>query len=74
MSGRRLTQLRPQWTASPDSIGANETGSIYPYLVLLTALVVKAVWWVVQPMIPYVIVGLGLVWIIGFVLYRRTRW
>lgn len=43
------------------------------WLILLTAVTVKVVWWVVAPMLPFVLVGLLLVWIYGWILYRR-RW
>ncbi|WP_163512230.1 hypothetical protein [Fodinicola acaciae] len=42
-------------------------------LVLLTAVVVNVVWWTIEPMLPYVLVGLLTVWIFGFII-RRWRW
>lgn len=42
-------------------------------LVLLTAVTAYVVWNVVEPMLPYVLVGLLLVWLYGFLWYRR-RW
>lgn len=42
-------------------------------LFLLLALVVNVVWWTIKPMLPYVLVGLCLVWIFGFIVLRRTR-
>ncbi len=44
------------------------------FLILLTAVVVRVVWWVLAPMLPYVLVGLCIVWIFGFVIRRSTRW
>jgi hypothetical protein len=44
------------------------------FVILLTALVVKVVWWVLQPMLPYVLVGLVIVWIFAFVIRRGRRW
>jgi len=43
-------------------------------LILLTALVVKVVWWVLEPALPWVLIGLGIVWIYGFILRGRSRW
>jgi putative flippase GtrA len=41
---------------------------------ILFAVTVRVLWWAVEPMIPYFIVGLALVTIVGFVVHRKTRW
>jgi hypothetical protein len=41
---------------------------------ILFAVTVRVLWWVVEPMIPYFIVGLVLVTLAGFVIHRKTRW
>jgi hypothetical protein len=38
------------------------------------AVAIRILWWAVEPMIPYFIVGFVLISIVGFVVYRRTRW
>lgn len=42
--------------------------------VLLAAFAVKAVWWVVAPMMPYLIGALVVVVVMGFIYHRMTRW
>lgn len=41
---------------------------------ILFAVTIRVLWWTVEPMIPYAIVGLVLVGIAGFVYHRKTRW
>lgn len=41
---------------------------------LLVAITIQVLWWTVEPFIPYLIVGLVLVGIGGFVYHRKTRW
>lgn len=40
---------------------------------LLLAVTVRVLWWTVEPMVPYFVVGLVIVTIFGFVYYRSTR-
>lgn len=41
---------------------------------LLGALAIKVVWWVVAPLVPYLISGLVVVVAMGFIYHRMTRW
>lgn len=41
---------------------------------LMAAVVIRVLWWSVEPLIPYLIGALALVTGIGFVYYRITRW
>jgi hypothetical protein len=41
--------------------------------VLLVAVTVRVLWFVVEPLLPYVLVGLVLVTIFGFMFYRVWR-
>ena len=41
---------------------------------ILFAVTIRVLLWAVEPFIPYLIVGLVLVGIYGFVYYRTTRW
>lgn len=41
---------------------------------ILFVLLVKLLWWVVQPMIPLLVIIAALVWIFGFIFNRRRRW
>lgn len=41
---------------------------------LLLAITIRVLWWSIEPMVPYLIVGLVLVTIGGFVYYRKTKW
>ncbi|HEV2639398.1 MAG TPA: hypothetical protein VGX23_29945 [Actinocrinis sp.] len=41
---------------------------------LLAAFAVKVVWWVVAPLVPYLIAALIVVVVMGFIYHRMTRW
>ena len=41
---------------------------------LLAALCIRVVWWTIAPMIPYVTGALVVVTILGYIMYRATRW
>ncbi|MEC3978169.1 hypothetical protein [Amycolatopsis sp. H20-H5] len=41
---------------------------------ILLAVTVQILWWTIEPLVPYLVVGLVLVSIFGFVYYRKTRW
>ena len=41
---------------------------------LLAAFAVKVVWWVVAPLIPYLVSALVVVVVMGFIYHRMTRW
>lgn len=41
---------------------------------LLLAVTIRVLWWTVEPMVPYLITGLVLVTILGFMWYRATKW
>lgn len=41
---------------------------------ILFAVAVRVLWWSVEPMLPYLLVGVVIVTIIGFVWFRSTRW
>ncbi|WP_371655542.1 MULTISPECIES: hypothetical protein [unclassified Streptomyces] len=41
---------------------------------LLAALTIKVLWWTVEPLIPYLVSGLAIVMVLGFIYYRMTRW
>ncbi|MFC5290919.1 hypothetical protein ACFPM7_28045 [Actinokineospora guangxiensis] len=43
-------------------------------LAIAVAIGIRVLWWAVEPVIPALIVLLGLVVVFGTVLYRRTRW
>ncbi|MGH9958092.1 MAG: hypothetical protein ACREBC_13335 [Pyrinomonadaceae bacterium] len=40
---------------------------------LLLALVIRVLWWTVEPLIPYLIAGIFIIGIIGFIFGRATR-
>jgi hypothetical protein len=44
------------------------------WLLLLLAATVFVLWQVIQPMLPWILVGFVLLWIFGFILGRRRRW
>jgi hypothetical protein len=41
---------------------------------VLFAVTIRVLLWAVEPFIPYLIVGLVLIGIYGFMYYRKTRW
>ena len=41
---------------------------------VLAALAVKVAWWVVAPMVPYLIGALIVVVVMGFIYHRMTKW
>lgn len=41
------------------------------YTALLLAVVIKVLWWAIEPAVPLLIIAFALVWILG-VTYRRT--
>lgn len=41
---------------------------------ILFAVTIRVLLWAVEPFIPYLIVGLVLIGIYGFMYYRKTRW
>ncbi|ROP38986.1 hypothetical protein EDD40_4354 [Saccharothrix texasensis] len=41
---------------------------------ILFAVTIRLLWWSVEPLVPYIVVGLFIVTIIGFVWFRSTRW
>lgn len=41
---------------------------------LLFAVTVYLLWTVVEPMVPYLVVGLVLILILGTMYYRKSRW
>lgn len=43
-------------------------------LLLLAALAIRAAWLAVEPILPYLVSGLAVVVVMGFVYYRMTRW
>lgn len=43
-------------------------------LLLLAAFTIRVAWLAVEPMLPYVVSGLAIVLVMGFVYYRMTRW
>ncbi|WP_159054653.1 hypothetical protein [Streptomyces dysideae] len=43
-------------------------------LLLLAALTIRVAWLAVEPLLPYVVSGLAIVLVMGFVYYRMTRW
>ncbi|MDX3695968.1 hypothetical protein PV726_37770 [Streptomyces europaeiscabiei] len=43
-------------------------------LLLLAALAIRAAWMAVEPILPYLVSGLTVVVVMGFIYYRFTRW
>lgn len=43
-------------------------------LLLLAALTIRVLWLAVEPILPYLVSGLVVVVVMGFVYYRMTRW
>ncbi|MCX4742782.1 hypothetical protein [Streptomyces antibioticus] len=43
-------------------------------LLLLTAFTIRVLWLAVEPLLPFVVSGLAIVSVMGFVYYRFTRW
>ena len=41
---------------------------------LLGAVTVRVLWWAVEPFIPYLVSGLIVVLVLGFIYHRMTRW
>jgi len=41
---------------------------------LLAAVTVRVLWWTVEPLVPYLIGGLGLVTVFGVIFYRKFKW
>ncbi|MEC3978146.1 cytochrome b6-f complex subunit PetG [Amycolatopsis sp. H20-H5] len=41
---------------------------------LLLAVTARVLWWTVEPLVPYLVVGLVLVTIAGLLYYRKSRW
>lgn len=41
---------------------------------LLLAVTIRVLWWSITPLIPYLVVGLVLITITGFMYYRTRRW
>ncbi|WP_159057247.1 MULTISPECIES: hypothetical protein [Streptomyces] len=43
-------------------------------LLLLAALAIRAAWMAIEPILPYLVSGLAVLLVLGFVYYRFTRW
>ncbi|MFE0365394.1 hypothetical protein [Streptomyces griseoaurantiacus] len=43
-------------------------------LLLLVAFTIHMAWLAIAPLIPYIVSGLAVVMVMGFVYYRMTRW
>lgn len=43
-------------------------------LLLLAGITIRVLWLAVEPLLPYVVSGLAIVLVMGFVYYRMTRW
>lgn len=43
-------------------------------LLLLAALTIRLLWLAVEPILPYLVSGLVVVVVMGFIYYRMTRW
>jgi hypothetical protein len=43
-------------------------------LLLLAAFTIRVAWLAVEPLLPYVVSGLAIVLVMGFVYYKITRW
>ncbi|MBP2322628.1 hypothetical protein JOF56_003013 [Kibdelosporangium banguiense] len=41
---------------------------------VLVAVTIQILWWTVEPLLPYLLLGLVLVVIFGTIYYRSTRW
>lgn len=41
---------------------------------LLAAITVRVLWWVLEPLVPFILSALVVVLALGFVYYRITRW
>lgn len=42
--------------------------------ILLAALAAKIVWWLLAPLVPYAVIGICLLFIIGGVVKRKRSW
>ncbi|MCX4699011.1 hypothetical protein [Streptomyces sp. NBC_01373] len=43
-------------------------------MLLLAAFTLRVLWLAVEPLLPFVVSGLAIVSVMGFVYYRMTRW
>jgi hypothetical protein len=43
-------------------------------LLLLAALTIRVLWLAVEPILPYLVSGLTVVVVMGFIYHRMTRW
>lgn len=41
---------------------------------LLGALAIRAAWWAVEPLVPFLVSGLAVLLVLGFIYHRMTRW
>lgn len=41
---------------------------------LLLVVTARALWWTVEPLVPYLLICFVLITIIGFIYYRTTKW
>jgi hypothetical protein len=41
---------------------------------ILFAVTIRVLWWSVEPMLPYLLMGITIITVIGFVWFRSTRW
>jgi hypothetical protein len=43
-------------------------------MAIMVAVTIRILWWGVEPLLPYLIVALFLVFIMGVVIFRSVRW
>lgn len=43
-------------------------------LLLLAGITIRVLWLALEPLLPYVVSGLAIVLVMGFVYFRITRW
>lgn len=43
-------------------------------LLLLAAFTIRVLWLVVEPLLPFVVSGLAVLLVLGFIYHRMTRW
>jgi hypothetical protein len=43
-------------------------------MLLLAALTIRVLWLAVEPLLPFVVSGLAVLLVLGFIYHRMTRW
>ena len=71
---RQIRRLRRGGAVSDKKSGFNLGNARHTVItILICVLVLRVVLWAILPMVPYLVIGAGLITIIGIALYRTNR-